>query len=76
LAARRVTTRDEDIAYCLMGLFNVHMPIIYGEGLQKAFKRLQWEIIKMSPDETLFAWHADRETSGLLADSPADFKDL
>jgi hypothetical protein len=74
-AARQVTTRDEDMAYCLMGLFNVHMPIIYGEGLQKAFKRLQWEIIKMSPDETLFAWRAHRETSGLLADSPADFED-
>jgi hypothetical protein len=71
--AKRHTTRAEDLAYCLMGLFDVHMPILYGEGLEKAFKRLQWEIIKRSPDETIFAWCANKSTSGFLASSPADF---
>jgi hypothetical protein len=43
-AAGRQTKRQEDAAYCLLGLFNVHMPLIYGEGDQ-AFQRLQEEIV-------------------------------
>ena len=35
-AARRETTRVEDIAYCLEGIFDVTMPLLYGEGM-KAF---------------------------------------
>jgi hypothetical protein len=31
-ASRRYTTRTEDIAYCLMGLFGVRMPLLHGEG--------------------------------------------
>ncbi|KAF6800314.1 het domain protein [Colletotrichum musicola] len=58
-ASTRQTTRDEDLAYCLMGLFGVHMPVLYGEGLTHAFQRLQHEIIRTSPDETIFAWRAD-----------------
>ncbi|KDR71697.1 hypothetical protein GALMADRAFT_775520 [Galerina marginata CBS 339.88] len=54
-AARRETTRVEDAAYSLMGIFNVNMPILYGEGW-KAFFRLQHEIMKDSDDHTLFAW--------------------
>ncbi|KAH9851048.1 hypothetical protein C2E23DRAFT_886801 [Lenzites betulinus] len=54
-AALRYTTRVEDEAYSLMGLFDVHMPPIYGEG-RKAFLRLQEEIIKTSPDQSIFAW--------------------
>ncbi|KAI0877523.1 heterokaryon incompatibility protein-domain-containing protein [Hypoxylon argillaceum] len=105
-AASRETTRIEDMAYCLLGIFDVNMPLIYGEG-KKAFKRLQEEIIKANPeDHTLFAWGnvaekitdipyvlADKKKateleeipwdaskiaqplSGLLAESPADFKD-
>ncbi|KAI0529889.1 heterokaryon incompatibility protein-domain-containing protein [Xylaria digitata] len=104
-AASRETTRIEDVAYCLLGIFDVNMPLIYGEG-KKAFKRLQEEIIKASPeDHTLFAWgelvekmtdipylitdqekatemdeiswEASKVTpplSGLLAESPSDFK--
>jgi len=72
-ASGRQTTRDEDMAYCPMGLFQVHMPVIYGEGLSSAFKRLQLEIIKTSPDQSIFAWSAPRNNSGLLAESPADF---
>ncbi|KAH8803578.1 heterokaryon incompatibility protein-domain-containing protein, partial [Xylogone sp. PMI_703] len=54
-ASKRETTRDEDIAYCLMGIFGIHMPLIYGEG-QRAFIRLQEEIMKVSDDHSLFAW--------------------
>jgi hypothetical protein len=54
-AANRITTRPEDIAYCLLGIFNVNMPLIYGEGA-KAFVRLQEEIIKTSDDHSIFAW--------------------
>jgi hypothetical protein len=49
-ASKRTTTRDEDKAYCLMGLFNVHMPLIYGEGETKALKRLREEIKKEAED--------------------------
>ena len=40
-AAKRETTKGEDLAYSLLGLFNVNMPLLYGEGAQKAFLRLQ-----------------------------------
>jgi hypothetical protein len=56
-AANRKTTRIEDIAYCLLGLFNCHMPLLYGEGLS-AFARLQEEIIKQSDDHSIFAWES------------------
>lgn len=56
-ASMRQTSRPEDEAYCLMGLFNVTMPTIYGEG-QRAFHRLQEEIMKQSFDTSLFAWGA------------------
>ena len=54
-ASRRHTTRLEDEAYCLMGLFNINMPTIYGEG-REAFQRLQQEIMKSTLDTSLFAW--------------------
>ncbi|RPD53324.1 HET-domain-containing protein [Lentinus tigrinus ALCF2SS1-7] len=54
-AAGRKTRRIEDEAYSLMGLFGVYMPTIYGEG-KHAFVRLQEEIIKKSPDQSIFAW--------------------
>jgi hypothetical protein len=43
-AAKRTTKREEDAAYSLLGLFDIHMPMIYGEGRQKAFRRLLREI--------------------------------
>ena len=58
-ASRRETTREEDMAYCLMGLFDVNMPLLYGEGGRKAFYRLQLEILKRSDDETIFLWNQD-----------------
>lgn len=74
-ASKRITIRSEDISYCLLGIFDVNMPMLYGEGGEKAFIRLQEEIIKQSNDHTLFTWsiHRDKQ-SGLLADSPAAFQ--
>jgi hypothetical protein len=54
-AALRETTRPEDQAYCLMGLFGINMPLLYGEG-SRAFMRLQRKIIASSNDESIFAW--------------------
>ena len=54
-AANRETTKLEDLAYCLMGIFDVNMPLLYGEGA-KAFKRLQEKIFEETDDMSLFAW--------------------
>jgi hypothetical protein len=40
----RKTKREEDMAYSMLGVFDVHMPLIYGEGKKKTFARLQREI--------------------------------
>jgi len=69
-AAKRNTTRIEDRAYSLMGIFGVHMPMLYGEG-EAAFLRLQEEILKRSNDQSILLWDADE--LGLLAKSPAAF---
>jgi hypothetical protein len=53
--SRRQTTRVEDKAYCLIGIFNIPFSIAYGEG-QMAFHRLQVEILQRSHDRGLFAW--------------------
>jgi hypothetical protein len=45
-AGKRQTKREEDAAYALLGIFDVHMPLIYGEGRQKALARLRMEIEK------------------------------
>ena len=54
-AGHRRTTREEDQAYCLLGIFGISMPTLYGEG-RKAFYRLQEELMKKSTDTSLFAW--------------------
>lgn len=48
---QRKTKREEDMAYSLLGMFDVHMPLIYGEGRKKAFARLQKEIDASSREE-------------------------
>ncbi|KAF2429335.1 HET-domain-containing protein, partial [Tothia fuscella] len=78
-ASKRETTRKEDVAYCLIGLFGVHMPLIYGER-ERAFIRLEEEIMKTTDDHSLFAWRADASLAhqlegGLLASSPLQFQD-
>ncbi|KAH8787860.1 HET domain-containing protein, partial [Diaporthe sp. PMI_573] len=75
-ASKRVTTRVEDEAYSLMGLFAVHIPVIYGEGRQ-AFQRLQEEIMKTTLDHSILAW-SDLPTNAesylpVLAERPAQF---
>ncbi|KAI0423867.1 heterokaryon incompatibility protein-domain-containing protein [Xylaria sp. FL1042] len=70
-ASRRHTTRIEDEAYCLLGLFGVTMPLLYGEG-RRAFRRLQEEIIKELDDESIFAWQGGTD-HGLLASCPAQY---
>lgn len=74
-AAKRQTTRVEDVAYCLLGIFDVNMPMIYGEG-SKAFIRLQEEILKKTTELSLFAWEAPAsgDFRGILAESPSDFQ--
>ncbi|CAI0643891.1 unnamed protein product [Colletotrichum noveboracense] len=78
-ASCRNTTRPEDIAYCLLGLFNVNMPLLYGEG-ERAFVRLQEEILKETDDQSLFLWALSLtqrtksdELCGLLARFPRLF---
>lgn len=87
-ASKRTTSRKEDEAYCLLGIFQVNMTLLYGEG-HAAFFRLQREIIKDSADQSIFAWMSDSERTDslllrrarplpfqpapLFAESPRDF---
>jgi hypothetical protein len=75
-ASLRKTTRPEDIAYCLTGLFGVTMPMMYGEGMEQAFVRLQEAILAVSDDQSLFAWKLEEGTGsyGLLAPAPDAFR--
>lgn len=56
-----------------MGLFDINMPLLYGEG-DKAFQRLQLALIKVSDDDSIFAWQSDRDVCKFLATSPAAFR--
>jgi len=60
--SQRITTRPEDRAYCMLGLFDVNIPLLYGEGSYKSFIRLQEEIIKNSFDQSILAWEKCSET--------------
>ncbi|KAL7895601.1 hypothetical protein HDV63DRAFT_106841 [Trichoderma sp. SZMC 28014] len=62
-AAQRNTKRAEDLAYCLLGVFGITMPMIYGEGGKEAFFRLQEQIMKTSRDDSILAWGLDDEPS-------------
>ncbi|KAF4465260.1 HET domain-containing [Fusarium albosuccineum] len=84
-ASKRQTTRIEDLAYCLLGIFNINMPLIYGER-EKAFLRLQQAILQEIDDQTILAWGTgfvgqDRydnplgEPQSLFAKNPSAFKD-
>ena len=76
--SKRVTTRIEDIAYCMLGIFDINMPLLYGEG-PRAFLRLQEEIVKATDDQSLFCWEWDRnivtdDWASILAPCPAVFE--
>lgn len=74
-AAKRQTGTVEDVAYCLLGIFDINLPLIYGEGGRKAFLRLQEEIIRKTKDISLLAWDVDEsfEIHGVFAASPTAF---
>ena len=74
-ASKRETTRREDTAYSLLGLFDVYLAPNYGEGETKAFMRLQEEILKRWKDHLIFMWTPSHEPRnfGLLATSPEPF---
>ncbi|KAJ9133713.1 hypothetical protein NKR23_g10575 [Pleurostoma richardsiae] len=78
-ASRRMCSRVEDLAYSLFGLFEVNLPVMYGEG-RRAFIRLQEHIFHQHPDDdTVLAWCVGElsqrtlNIGGLWAESPADF---
>lgn len=85
-AATRESTRIEDAAYSLMGIFEINMPLLYGEE-DRAFLRLQTEIINSCPDPTILAWTLPEDNSterlekpitqysGVMASSPIFFRD-
>jgi len=60
--AKRQTTRTEDMAYCLFGIFDINMPLLYGEG-SKAFVRLQQAILQQTGDLSIFAWTLPKNLS-------------
>lgn len=71
--------RPEDIAYSLLGIFDINMPLLYGEG-QRAFLRLQLAIMDRSDDDSILAWNIKplydstlHPRTGVLARSPDDF---
>ncbi|EXM14084.1 Heterokaryon incompatibility [Fusarium oxysporum f. sp. vasinfectum] len=76
-AASRQTTRCEDRAYSLLGIFEVNMPLLYGER-DRAFYRLQEEVIKVNEDVSLLAWNCTEADDGFapngLAKSPSQFQ--
>ncbi|EWZ36595.1 hypothetical protein FOZG_10588 [Fusarium oxysporum Fo47] len=75
--ANRTTTRTEDMAYCMLGIFDINMPLLYGEG-KRAFFRLQEEIIRGSNDHTIFCWEWNDDVpddwGSLLAPWPTVFE--
>jgi hypothetical protein len=50
-AIKRETTREEDKAYSLLGIFDIYMPLIYGEGGENAFKRLRTSVQMVNKDQ-------------------------
>lgn len=76
--ASRQTTRLENAAYCLMGLFDVGISLSYGDG-SKAFPRLQQAIMQKTEDESTFAWsypcdeHSRTLVSGMMTPSTQYF---
>ncbi|KAI6154867.1 hypothetical protein BKA82DRAFT_4347943 [Pisolithus tinctorius] len=55
-ASSRRTTRPEDIAYSLFGIFNLHLPVLYGESAENTLGRLLAEIISQSGDISILDW--------------------
>jgi len=86
-AAKRRTARPEDIAYCLLGILGVNMPLLYGEGGVKAFQRLQSEVLRtpdLSADHSILAipkkltlgWGLSAQQQSVLARHPSVFGEV
>lgn len=72
-AARRRTLKVEDMAYCLLGIFDITLPVYYGEG-HRAFFRLQEELMKRTGDTSLFDWCGrSSSVNSFLAHEPECF---
>lgn len=72
-AEGRQTKREEDAAYCLMGLFHIHMPLLYGEEKQNAFRRLREEIARRESRNEAMKLHRIRENADrILSRRPKD----
>ncbi|KAI6123991.1 hypothetical protein EDD16DRAFT_1563755 [Pisolithus croceorrhizus] len=61
-ASSRRTTRPEDIAYSLFGIFNLHLPVLYGESVEFALGRLLGEVIFQSGDISILDWVGEAST--------------
>jgi len=84
-ASKRETKRKEDMAYSLLGIFGITMPMIYGEGGEQAFIRLQEQIMRTTRDQSILAWgiipvpsatdapSRPSQSLGFLASSPSEF---
>lgn len=55
-ASARLTTRPEDTAYSLFGIFDLHLPVLYGEAEEKALGRLLEQVISQSGDTSGLDW--------------------
>lgn len=65
--ANRTTEREEDMAYSMLGIFDINMTPQYGEGM-RAFMRLQKILLSNLLDESLFAWRMPEEGAGVTAE--------
>ncbi|EIW74851.1 hypothetical protein CONPUDRAFT_19246, partial [Coniophora puteana RWD-64-598 SS2] len=77
-AAGRAVTRDEDAAYSLMGIFDVSIPIAYGEGQSRAFCRLVESIISAGGHISALNWSgrcARHPVSSAIPASPKSYCD-
>ena len=77
--SHRKTSRIEDMSYCMFGLFGINLPLLYGEG-ERAFNRLQLEILRKSTDESIFVFDPEpamhsrmAHAQPVLASFPAQF---
>jgi hypothetical protein len=75
-AEGRVTKRAEDAAYCLLGIFDINLPLIYGEGRRKAFIRLHREIRDSIRSQTYPPYQVPSITSTGAAPSRGASTDL
>lgn len=74
--ADKIGNREEDVAYSLVAIAGVTLQVRYGEGAERAFLRLQEEVLQDTRDGSIFAWRSanKKDIRGLLARSPSEFR--